>query len=153
MIVIVGVLAGTILYCALARDWQRVWDPLYDVPTALAVFSFWGGLLAEAMARRFTRAWRVRVGACIIALGIVAASKCNASWHVSGHLTMALLVAVIQWATSLPLWLRLCYWIPVPIVMAMRVFVLHGRIELGLITGLLVGGLLGVVAVRLSRVG
>jgi len=150
----IGAVGGAAAYCVLARDWKNAWDVLYDVPAALSVFGFFAQLLAEGIDNRRSARWWVRPSAVIAALAIVAATVIwqdrLMAGHVSGHMTMVLLVAIIQSADGrLPPWLRAGHWIPVPIVAAMRVFILHGRIEVGLVGGVLVGGALGLGAVLL----
>ncbi len=156
MLRLAGTVIGAAAYCVLARDWQDAWDVLYDAPAALSVFGFLAQLLAEGIdGGRSARRW-VRPFAVLAALGIVAATVIwqdrLIAGHVSGHMTMVLLVAIIQSADGrLPLWIRAGHWLPVPIVAAMRVFVLHGRVEVGLVGGLIVGGTLGLGAVLLMR--
>ena len=146
----------TTAYCGLARDWQNGWDVLYDVPASLTVFSFLAQLLVAAAVGHRTGEWWAHLVVTLVALGIVAVSTVYADrlmpGHVSGHMTMTVLVAIVQSTDRrVPRWLRMGYWVPVPIVAAMRVFVLHGRIETGLVSGVLVGGVLGGVASVVSR--
>jgi len=156
MLRLAGTVIGAAVYCVLARDWQNVWDVLYDAPAALSVFGFLAQLLAEGIdGGRSAGRW-VRPSAVIAALGIVAATVIwqdrLMAGHISGHMTMVLLVAIIQSADGrLPLWIRMGHWVPVPIVAAMRVFVLHGRVEVGLVGGFVVGGVLGLGTVLLMR--
>ena len=156
MLRLAGTVIGAAAYCVLGRDWQNVWDVLYDAPASLSVFGFLAQLLAEAIdGGRSARGW-VRPSAVLAALGIVAATVIwqdrLMAGHISGHMTMVLLVAVIQSADGrLPLWIRAGHWIPVPIVAAMRVFILHERIEMGLVGGLVVGSVLGLGAAMLMR--
>jgi hypothetical protein len=145
-------LLGTAAFCAWIRDWQQPLDPLYDLPAALAVFSFVGQLLAEGLTGRRTNAWLFRIAAVLDGTLIIVIFKEYLGWTISGHVTMVLLVAMLQTADRrLPAWLRACYWVPLPIVAAMRIFVLHGGVETGLTTGLIVGGALGALTLLLIR--
>ncbi len=147
---------ATAAYCGLARDWRSGWDVLYDVPASLAVFGFLTQLLVAVVVGRRAREWWARLVATVIALGVVVVSTVYADrlmpGHVSGHVTMTVLVAIVQSTDRrLPRWLRAGYWVPVPIVAVMRIFVLHGCIETGLVSGVLVGGALGLAASVVSR--
>ncbi len=149
---LLGTLVPAVLYCWLLRDYDAVWDVAYDVPASLAVFSFLARLVVQGWTGPRSRRWRASFGAVFATLGIAALSRILQgwviSWHVSGHVTMTLLTALVLSAeTRFPPWLRVLYWVPVPVVAAVRVFYLHDGIELGLITGLLIGGPAGAVVV------
>jgi hypothetical protein len=146
-----GTLVGAAAFCVYARTWQSGCHVLYDVPAALAVYSFPARLLAEAAARRFGLAWCVRLAA-LAAMTVATVGREFGRWPVSGHVTCVLAVAVLMSADArLPAWLRAAYWIPVPVVVLVRVLALEGRADLPLVTGAAAGLVIGAAAAWLAR--
>jgi hypothetical protein len=144
-----GTLAGAAAFCVYSRTWRDAWHVLYDVPAALASYSFPAMLLAEAAAVRPGAAWYVRLAA-LAAMAVATVGREFLVWPVSGHVTCVASVAIIQSADGrLPPLLRLAYWTAVPIVVLMRIFYLDGGLSMPLAAGASAGAVIGVAAVCL----
>ncbi|MBN1344403.1 MAG: hypothetical protein JXQ73_17070 [Phycisphaerae bacterium] len=156
IVLVSGTAVSAAAYCGVARCWQTGWDALYDVPGSLTVFSFMWLLVVDGLSGMRASRWWWSVAATLGALLIVATTTMHPDTivrgHVSGHMTMVLLVAIIQTGEArLPAWLRIGYWIPVPIVAALRIFYLHGCVEAGLVGGVLAGAGLGLIVTAAAR--
>jgi hypothetical protein len=59
----------------------------------------------------------------LVAMTVVAVGREFGNWNISGHLSCVLAVALVQSADRrLSLAERICYWIPLPIVLMIRWF-------------------------------
>jgi len=111
---------GAAAFFIYARSWRDAAHLVYDVPASLATFSFIAQLVLEAAQRSFGWFWAGRA-AVVVVLTVVTTGRQYGGWSVSGHLTCVLAIALIQSADArLPAWERLLYWVPVPIVLAVR---------------------------------
>jgi len=148
---LLGTLVGTVAFCIYKQSWQSGWMLAYDVPAALASYSFPALLLARAVGRLWRWSDAVRLGALLV-LTVLTVGREFAHWPTSGHVTCVVAVAVIMAADPrLPKPLRAVYWVPVPIVAAVRVIALEHAVETGLVLGAVAGAVVGVVTLVLTR--
>ena len=141
---VVGTLVGAVAFCVYSRTWQDSWHIIYDIPAALAVYSFIAQILAEGLARQINRWWWIRLVA-IIFMTNSTVGRAWAQWPVSGHVTTVLATALIQTTEPrLPHIVRILYWTPLPVLVAIRIGVFDGGFgaPLGwaLLTGIAIGG-------------
>jgi hypothetical protein len=112
-------LAGVTVFCVYSRSWQDFAHTVYDTAASLAVFSFIAQLVLEPP-RWADGYWRARF-LLLAAMTTVTTGREFLHWPVSGHLSCALAVALVQgWNRRLPRWERWCYWLPIPLLLAMR---------------------------------
>jgi len=111
---------GTLSYCIYARSWRDMIHLVYDIPANVAVFAFIAQVVLECIADG--PGWHCGTRfALIVGMTVVCAGRDFAGWGISGHLSCVLAVALVQMADSrLPVGERLLYWIPLPIVLAVR---------------------------------
>jgi hypothetical protein len=111
---------GLIAFCVYSRSWQDLPHLIYDIPAALAVYSF----VAQVVVEWVARGMNVRVAArlaLIAAMTVVCVGRDFLHWPISGHLSCVLAVALVQAADDrLSRLERLLYWIPLPIVLVIR---------------------------------
>ena len=139
-----GTLVGAAAFCAFSRTWQDIWHVVYDIPAALAVYSFLAQVLAEGMARQINRWWWVRLVA-IVFMTVITVGRVLRLWPVSGHVTTVLAVAIIQLCDArLPRSLRLTYWAPLPILIAVRLLSFDRGFAPALWLALLAGTTIGI---------
>ena len=112
--------AGTIAYCMLFRSFRDWWHVVYDVPACLFVFSFIGQLVTETWKDGWTAYGGSRL-AMVAAMTVVCWGRHFWGWHISGHLSCVLAVALVQTFVPRLDWPeRLIYWAPVPMVLYIR---------------------------------
>jgi hypothetical protein len=112
---------GAAAFCVYARSWRDAQHLIYDIPAALATFSFIAQIVLESARGGINRFWLSRVLAVVL-LTVVTSGREYLKWPISGHLTCVLAIALIQSQDGRLLgWERLLYWAPVPIVLAIRI--------------------------------
>jgi hypothetical protein len=113
---------GMVAFCLFARSWRDVPHLIYDIPASLAVFAFVAQLLLEWLKDGPHRYWWARFG-MLAAMTIVTVGREFGHWNISGHLSCVFAVALVQSTDRrLSLAERICYWIPLPIVLVIRWF-------------------------------
>ena len=111
---------GMAAFVVYARSWKDLPHVIYDIPASFAVFAFVAQLLLEAAKDGAGWYWIARV----VLLGVITVATVGREflgWHLSGHLTCVLAVALVQ-ATDPRLGLieRALYWIPLLVVLLVR---------------------------------
>jgi len=138
-----GTLVGAAAFCVYSQSWQNGRYLMYDIPAALAVYSFPALLLALAVAGRIDTGWFIRLAALAV-LTTITLGREFLVWPISGHVTCVVAVAIIQSRDAgLRPALRLAYWLPVPIVVLVRIFGIEGTVDTPLLTGLAAGTVVG----------
>lgn len=122
--------AGSAAFCVYSRSWKDWAHLVYDIPASLLVFWFIAQLALEAQ-RAGSAYWLARF-ALLAAMTVVCTGRDFLHWPISGHLSCVLAVAIVQfWDVRLPPGERLLYWLPLPIVLAIRWWVFdqgqHGQ--------------------------
>jgi hypothetical protein len=146
---ITGTVVGALSFWIYNRSWESWWRFIYDVPASIAVFSFLAQVLAELVAGNTGKRWRIRFG-LVVAMTVITNGREFLGWPMSGHVTDVTAVALLQTFDSrLPRWLRALYWIPLPILVTMRLTVNGAPGHAPLLGGLTTGLILGVIAVLL----
>jgi hypothetical protein len=111
---------GTALFVLAARSWRDGTHLVYDSATGFVTSLFIAQLTAEGLEVRIDGYWIARA-AMVAVLGIATAGRIIRGWAVSGHLSFVLAIALVQLANpELPWFARLCYTLPVPLVLAIR---------------------------------
>jgi hypothetical protein len=114
---------GMVAFCVFARCWRDTAHVFYDVLASFAVFSFIAQLLLERMRDKPTWFLAARFG-LLAAMTVVCSGRHFFGWNISGHLSCVLAVALVQTADRrLPRLERAAYWVPLPVVLAIRWFV------------------------------
>lgn len=149
----VGTAAGVLAFCVFSRSWEDGWRLLYDVSAAVAVYSFLSQVLAEGVARQTDCWWRARLAAAA-AMTLCTVGRQWWGWNVSGHVSTVLATALLQGADSRLSWrVRSLYWVPLPLVLAIRIGVLDRGLAAPLGWGLLAGTAIGGGALLCGRRG
>ena len=111
---------GAAAFCLFAQSWQDVPHLLYDIPASIAVFAFIAQLLLE-WTRLGPRRYLLARSGMLVAMTVVTAGRQFGQWTISGHLSCVLAVALVQNADRrLSLAEKVCYWMPLPVVLAIR---------------------------------
>ncbi|UCE62069.1 MAG: hypothetical protein JSU63_10220 [Phycisphaerales bacterium] len=148
---IVGTAVGAVAFCVYSRTWKDVWHIIYDIPAAVAVYSFCAQLLAEGLARRVDRWWWSRFIA-VVAMSVITVGREFYSWPVSGHVSTVTAVALMQLRERrLPGAWRFAYLLPLPVLVSVRIFVFDVGLAAPLWTALLAGVGIGLGTVALGR--
>ena len=119
---------GATALCIYHRSWVDAAHLFYDIPAGLATFAYVAQLPLEFRKDGAHRFWLYRL-ATLVAMTIVTVGRQYRHWPISGHLSCVLTIALVQTADPrLPWWERVMYWIPVPIVLGLRLALLeHGE--------------------------
>lgn len=119
---IVFAAAGTLTYWPLFHpDWCNGFLLLYDVPTLWVAWGFTGSLLWRVYQRQ-RRAASKPLFALLIAV-VLASGAQVANWPISGHLTIATMVGVLESANRTnPRSLRFAALLPVVLLVLIRTF-------------------------------
>jgi hypothetical protein len=126
---------------------------IYDIPAALATFTFIGQLIVEATGAGLGASWVARA-AMIGALSVIAFGRELLHWPISGHLSCVLAIALVQAADPrLARPEKLLYWVPVLIVISIRWAVFDRGEHWPTYSALIAAVLLAVPAVVLLRSG
>jgi hypothetical protein len=150
---IILTLIGATAFCVFSRTWQDIWHLIYDIPAALAVYSFVAQLVAERVAGSRDGRWTARLIALSL-MSVVTVGRQFAHWPISGHVTTTVAVCIIQLGDlHLPRLLRMLYLVPLPIVVAIRLFVFDRGLGAPLVSALVAGVLIGVIPVMLRGYG
>ena len=111
---------GVVAFCLYARSWKDLPHLIYDVVAGAAVFSFIAQLLLEVIKDGGSWFWAGRF-VLLAAMTIVTTGREFLHWGISGHLSCALAVALVQTADfRLAPTERALYWIPIPVVLLIR---------------------------------
>jgi len=141
-----GTLIGTAAFVAYNHSWESALRMAYDVPAALASYSYPAMLVAEVVTGRRGPAWWVRLAA-LAAMTAVTVGREFAGGIASGHITCVIAVAIILSAQArLPLGLRLAYWAAAAWTVGVRLLLINGRFDASAGFGIAAGVLIGVVA-------
>jgi hypothetical protein len=146
-------LVGSTLFCVYSRSWKDPTRLIYDVPASLAVFSFVARLVLEGVTTGITWRWASCL-ALLVAMTSVVTGREFLGWPISGHLSCVLAVALAQAGDPrLSVLERLLYWLPLPIIVAVRWSVFdqgqHGQSYAAVVFGL-TGGLAVLLVTRIS---
>jgi hypothetical protein len=140
-----GTVAGVAAFCVFSRTWQDWWHVAYDLPAALAVYSFVAQVLAEGLDGQVDRWWRARA-LSIVAMTVITAGRALGWWPISGHVCTVLAVGLIQVAENRLRWAwRAAYWLPLPVLVVIRVLAFDKGFAAPLWLAVLSGASIGLV--------
>ena len=141
---------GATALCIYHRSWVDTVHLIYDVPAGLTTFGFAAQLVVEFRKDGPHRFWVYRL-AVFVAMSVVTVGRQYRYWPISGHLSCVLAVALVQTADPrLPWFERVIYWIPVPIVLCLRLAVLERGGHAGTYNALLFAFLVAAPAMILA---
>ena len=140
---------GTVAFCIYSYSWYDVAHLVYDIPAGLCTFGFIAQLVIEAPTARCNGFWLYRV-VLVVAMTLATVGRTYWGWTISGHLSCVLAIALVQTADGrLSRIERAAYWIPVPIVLFLRLTLLEHDGHFATYAGLAFGltwGIMGVLA-------
>jgi hypothetical protein len=140
-------------FAVYARSWKDLPHLIYDIPASFAVFAFIAQLLLEAAKDGAGWYWAVRC-ALLGAITVATVGREFLGWHLSGHLTCILAVALVQAADlRLAPTERVLYWIPLPIVLLMRWYRFDGDGHWQTYHALIIGACAAVPVMLAARFG
>ena len=143
---------GATALCIYHRSWVDAAHLVYDIPAGLTVFGFIGQLVVEFRKDGPHRFWLYRL-AVLIAMTVVTVGRQYRYWPISGHLSCVLAVALVQTADPrLPRLERVIYWIPVPIVLCLRLALIERGGHSGTYNALVFAFLVAVAGIILAFV-
>ncbi|HLK57597.1 MAG TPA: hypothetical protein VKU00_13615 [Chthonomonadaceae bacterium] len=142
---VMAVLGTAIYYMVNAPDWRNRFLLLYDIPTLPVAFACAGELLFRLASGERAAAW-IRLIGLLVAVGCGAGAQYKA-WPLSGHLTVATTVALLQLSSVRdPLAWRLLSLLPILLLIGIRTFrpqtALMGN-TFNTCSGLILGALIG----------
>lgn len=118
-------LTGAAAFCVFSRSWIDIPHLLYDIPAAIATFAFIAQFVIETARGRFTMFWWHRL-AMIVAMTAATVGRQYWAWPISGHLSCTLAIALVQSGDARRAAAeRIAYWIPVAIVVYLRLALLE----------------------------
>ncbi|MBP8129584.1 MAG: hypothetical protein KA184_08370 [Candidatus Hydrogenedentes bacterium] len=113
-------LTGAVANSLFNGSWKAPASLVYDVPASMVTFGFIAQVLIELF-REGPRGYTVLRLVMFLAMFAVTAGRQFLGWSISGHLSCALAVALVQAADPrLFLTERVLYCVPVPIVLYFR---------------------------------
>ncbi len=144
---------GMVAFVAYSRSWKDLAHLIYDIPASFAVFAFIAQLLLEVAKDGASLYWSARF-LLLVAITVATAGREFLGWHLSGHLTCVLAVALVQAADPrLALTERALYWIPLPIVLFMRWYKFDGDDHWQTYYALIVGTCVAIPVMLAARWG
>jgi hypothetical protein len=146
-------LIGAIAFCIYSQSWWDAAHLVYDIPAGLSTFAFVAQLVLEGIEGNLSAFWWYRA-ALLLAMTVVTSGRQYLGWGISGHLSCVLAIAMVQTADArLPRWERIAYWLPVPIVLGLRLGLLEYPGHTATWFGVAFGLLWGVPGLVLARRG
>ena len=139
---IIATIIGAGAFCIYSHGWHHWGQLTYDIVASLTVYSFVAQLLAEAIAHKPDRWWWIRFIAVII-MSIFTTGREFLNWPVSGHVSTVTAVSLIQQTeTRMSKLMRFIYLSSLPIIIALRIFVIDQGVSTPFLLALLVGFLI-----------
>ena len=118
-------LVGASAFCYYSYSWIDPVHLLYDIPAGIATFAFVAQLPLELYRDGPRPFWLYRF-AMLAGMTIATVGRQYGGWPISGHLSCVLAVALVQGADPrLYRVERILYWVPVPIVLYLRLALLE----------------------------
>ena len=154
-------LIGAGAFCAFSQSWVDTIHLVYDIPAGLATFAFIAQLVIElgkdgpVAGRQDATSELNRFSlfrcALVAALTVVTVGRQYAGWPISGHLSCVLAIAFTQWLDRrLGRIERALYWVPVPIILYLRLALLEHGGHWGTYNAILFAGVWGVPSMLLA---